>query len=147
MQRQTVYRHFPTDEDLYAACSQHFAALNPPPDVAAWRTVKDPRERLGVGLDELYAFYERAGYMWANVMRDEAFVPAAARQFAHFRAYLDEAAAALAAGWGVSGRRRKLLVAAARHAVDFTTWQSLGQLRRAEAIELASAMVVQAASP
>src|SRR3954470_17114477 len=36
VQRHTVYRHFPTDADLFAACSTHFAQVNPLPDPAGW---------------------------------------------------------------------------------------------------------------
>src|SRR3954447_26954993 len=49
VQRHTVYRHFPTEEDLFAACSTHFAQVNPLPDPAGWHS-------LGQALDELYAY-------------------------------------------------------------------------------------------
>ena len=42
VQRHTVYRHFPTEEDLFAACSAHFDELHPAPDIAAWRAEADP---------------------------------------------------------------------------------------------------------
>src|SRR6476659_2729549 len=32
VQRHTVYRHFPTDADLFAACSAHYVAAHPLPD-------------------------------------------------------------------------------------------------------------------
>jgi len=35
VQRQTVYRHFPTDDDLFDACSGHFAATHPLPIAAS----------------------------------------------------------------------------------------------------------------
>src|SRR5919106_215329 len=35
VQRATVYRHFPTEESLFEACSSHWRSLNPPPDPAA----------------------------------------------------------------------------------------------------------------
>ena len=53
----------------------------------------------------------------------------------------------LVAGWDVRGPRRAMLVAATRHAVDFSTWRSLardGGVRRAGVVELASAMVSRA---
>ena len=34
VQRHTVYRHFPTDADLFGACSAHYVAANPLPDQA-----------------------------------------------------------------------------------------------------------------
>ena len=42
VQRQTVYRHFATEEDLLVACSAHFAAMHPPPDPEAWQAIADP---------------------------------------------------------------------------------------------------------
>src|SRR5687767_2506204 len=67
VQRHTVYRHFPTEKELFAACSTHFEALNPAPDSSRWAQIEDPDERLETGLDELYRWYERTGAMWANV--------------------------------------------------------------------------------
>ena len=42
VQRHTVYRHFPTEDDLFAACSAHFDELHPWPDSEAWRREADP---------------------------------------------------------------------------------------------------------
>ena len=142
VQRQTVYRHFPTEDDLFAACSGHWAATHPLPDVEAWRAIADPRERLASALDELYAFYEVTEAMYTNLMRDETLVPAVGARLPRFRAYLDGVARVLAEGWD-----GPMLDAAARHAVDFLTWRSLardGGVPRAGVVELASAMVVRA---
>jgi len=148
VQRQTVYRHFADEQQLLAACSSHFAAHHPWPDSRRWRTIADPAERLRSGLDELYAWYETTGEMWAKVLRDETLVAAIAPALEPFRDYVDDAARVLAAGWGVRGKRRAMLVAAAQHAVDFQTWRSLavdGGVSRAGVIELTSAMVERAA--
>jgi AcrR family transcriptional regulator len=149
VQRQTVYRHFPTEDDLLAACSQLHYELDRWPDPAAWRAIADPAERLGVALDELYGYYERNEAMWTNVLRDETLVEAVASAVTVFHGFLDDAAAALVAGWGARGTRARVLRAATRHAVDFTTWRSLahdGGLSRDAVVELASAMVARAAS-
>jgi AcrR family transcriptional regulator len=149
VQRQTVYRHFPTEDDLFTACSGHFAETHPRPDVEAWRAIADPVERLETALDQLYAYYEGTEAMYTNILRDETLVPGVGARLLHFRAYLDGAARVLAAGWDVRGSRRTMVVAAARHAVDFHTWRSLardGGVRRAGVVELASAMVSRAAS-
>src|SRR5262245_13503681 len=71
VQRHTVYRHFPTEADLFLACSNHFNAENPQPDQELWRVIGDPRERLFRALDDVYAYYEHTGRMYANVLRDE----------------------------------------------------------------------------
>jgi AcrR family transcriptional regulator len=148
VQRQTVYRHFASEAELLTACSGHFAARHPWPDAERWRAIADPAERLRVALDELYAWYETTGAMWANVLRDETLVAAVGPSLEPFRAYLDEAARVLAAGWGARGGRRAILLAAARHAVDFHTWRSLardGGVSRSGVVELTSAMVNRAA--
>ena len=147
VQRQPLYRHFADEGELLGACSGHFAALHPSPDTARWRTIADPAERLRVGLDELYTWYEATGTMWARVLRDETLVAAVTTALIPFRAFLDDAAQTLAAGWGVRGRRRELLLAATRHAVDFHTWESLageGGVGRDGVVELTSAMVGRA---
>jgi AcrR family transcriptional regulator len=150
VQRQTVYRHFPTDDDLFAACSQHFYEDDRWPDPERWRAIADPAQRLTTALDELYAYYQRNESMWTNVLRDETLVASVASALTEFWAYLDDAADALAAGWGARGRRRRVLRAAARHAVDFHTWHSLtrdGEIDRAAVVELAAAMVSRAGGP
>jgi len=109
---------------------------------------RHPAERLRIALDELYAWYEVTGPMWTTVLRDETLVAAVGPALEPFRAFLDDAARALAAGWGVRGGGRAVLVAAARHAVDFQTWRSLagdGGVSRAGVVDLASAMVRRAA--
>ena len=45
VRRSTVYRHFPDEETLFAACSSHWAAANPPPDPGAWTAITDPATR------------------------------------------------------------------------------------------------------
>ena len=148
VQRQTVYRHFPTEEALIDACSGHYSALNPLPDPEKWPAIADPAQRLESALDALYAHYESTQAMYTNILRDETLVAPVAEKLAEFRGYLDDVAAILTAGWGVRGKRRAVLRAALRHAVDFHTWRSLasaGGVTRAEVIELASAMVRSAA--
>jgi AcrR family transcriptional regulator len=148
VQRHTVYRHFPTEAELYGACSAHWLAVNPLPDPAAWRGVGDPRERLARALDELYAYYERAESMLGNVLRDLELVPALRPTAVPFREFMAEAASALGAGWSCRGRRRRLLGAALRHVLDFQSWRSLtadGSIGRADAVELATELVDAAA--
>lgn len=149
VERRTLYRHFPTEADLFAACSRHYFAANPWPDLAAWREIGDPHERLRQALDELYAYYERTAPMLANVLRDAEFVALARDGVAPLHAYLDEAAEVLAVGRPARGRRRQLLVGALRHAVAFSTWHSLAAngIARPDAAMLVTALVEAAAAP
>ena len=98
VERRTLYRHFPTEADLFAACSSHYFAANPWPDLDGWRAIRDPRERLERALDELYAYYERTEPMLGNVLRDAELVDSARDAVAPLHAYLEEAAEVLLAG-------------------------------------------------
>jgi len=143
VERRTLYRHFPTEADLFAACSAHYFTANPFPDLSAWRAIRDPHERLEQALDELYAYYERTEPMLSNVLRDAELVDVARDAVAPLHAYLEEAADILTAGRRVRGRRRQLLGAALRHALAFSTWRSLSSngIGRADAATLATALV------
>jgi AcrR family transcriptional regulator len=150
VQRHTVYRHFPSEADLYGACSAHYFAANPLPDPEPWRTIDDPRKRLARALDELYAYYERTEAMFSNVLRDLDFVDALPATLVPLQHYLAQVVEILAAGRPTRGRRRRLLTAALRHTVDFHTWRSLtadNQITRSEARVLATALVDAAAPP
>jgi hypothetical protein len=59
---------------LIAACSSHYFAAHPWPDLGDWRAIRDPQQRLERALDELYAYYERTEPMFSNVLRDAALV-------------------------------------------------------------------------
>jgi AcrR family transcriptional regulator len=125
VQRSTVYRHFPDDEALFGACSQHWGERNPPPNIGGWAEIDDPEERLTTALGELYAYYRRAGGMIEKLLRDEAALPVVAELFAPFYQLLDQAAEVLMKGRGLRGGARARARAALGHAVAFTTWQEL----------------------
>jgi AcrR family transcriptional regulator len=149
VQRHTVYRHFPTDVDLYGACSAHYFTANPLPDPEPWRAIADPRQRLTRALDELYAYYEQSEAMLTNVFRDLDLVDALPSTIVPLEQYLTRAAEILATGLHARGRKRRLLAAALNHVLDFRTWRSLtgnAAITRTDAVHLATALV-DAASP
>jgi AcrR family transcriptional regulator len=143
VERRTLYRHFPNEADLFAACSTHYFTANPWPDLASWSAIRDPQQRLERALDELYAYYERTEPMLTNVLRDAGLVDSARDALAPLHAYLDEAAEILTVGRGVRGRRRQLLRGAVRHALAFSTWHSLSTngIGRSDAGKLLTALV------
>jgi AcrR family transcriptional regulator len=122
VRRSTLYRHFPDDAALFAACSSHWAAANPPPDPAPWAALEDRDERVATALRELYAYYRGTEAMWSNVLRDEPLVPVLSGPLGGFRAYLDAVRDVLA-----GGRRAGRFRAAIGHAVAFQTWRSLAR--------------------
>jgi AcrR family transcriptional regulator len=123
--RSTLYRHFPDEAALFSACSAHWAASNPPPDLGRWAAVDDPDERLRGALEELYAYYRRTHRMLENLLRDEATMPVIGQLFGAFRAYIGAAQETLVAGRGLRGRARTRVQAAIGHALAFPSWRSL----------------------
>jgi AcrR family transcriptional regulator len=148
VERRTLYRHFPTEVDLFAACSTHYFSANPWPDLGHWRSIRDPQQRLERALDELYAYYERTEPMLSNVLRDAEHIDFAREAVAPLHAYLDEAAEILAIGRHVRGRRRQLVMGALRHALAFSTWRSLSAngIGRSDGAKLGAALVDFAAA-
>jgi AcrR family transcriptional regulator len=146
VERRTLYRHFPTEADLFAACSTHYFTANPFPDPDNWRAIRDPQQRLERALNELYAYYERTEPMLSNALRDAELVDFARDAVAPLHAFVDEAADILTIGRRARGRRRQLLGGAVRHALAFSTWRSLSTngIMRAEAATLMSTLVERA---
>jgi AcrR family transcriptional regulator len=143
VQRATVYRHFPDEDALFAACSSHWMAHHPLPDPAAWATINDPHKRLPVALGELYDWYEHGEYMLEKTTRDLALVPALQPSMEAFRGWLDAATDAILRGRPERGASRRRVRAAIGHALAFETWRSLARhqrMSRSETIELMEAL-------
>jgi AcrR family transcriptional regulator len=147
VQRMTVYNHFPDEASLLGACSAHWRALHPAPDLAGWREVADPGARLRLGLGQLYAWYRETEPMTANVLRDAETV-AALRQIIEggLLRYLGLAQQVLVEPIEADGDRRERVEAAVRAAVDFHLWRALAPLGDAEAADLAAGLVELAAA-
>ena len=145
--RSTLYRHFPHEAAVFAACSAHWRAANPSPDIAAWAAIQDPDERLRAALTELYGFYRSTESMMENLFRDEALMPVVQDSFSRFHAYLAQARDVLLQGRRLRGNARRRVLAATGHALDFRTWRSLtreGDLADAEAVDLMCRLVAGA---
>jgi AcrR family transcriptional regulator len=147
VRRSTVYRHFPDEAALFAACTGHWMAANPLPDLDRWAAIDDPDERLSRALHELYRHYRATQGMMANVLRDEATSPLVARMLGGYRNYLAVARDTLMAGrTGRGGARRRAPIG---HALAFATWRSLAVEQGLEDPEAADLMcrLVAAAAP
>ena len=119
--RVTVYRHFPDEPALARACSGHYFAQHPAPDLARWRAIGDPAERLRTALRETYAHHRATEAMMTHVLADardhEVMAP--------YHALWRQAADVLVAPWRARGRRRTLLRAGIALALSFDTWRAL----------------------
>jgi AcrR family transcriptional regulator len=123
VQRLTVYRHFPDDEAMFAACSAAWAGRHPLPDIAGLPGAG--RQSCRAGLALLYGYYRENARMLASVTRDAAVMPVLAapraRAAAQLEAYLEGLLARLSPPLSRAAFARATLA----HAVRFETWQSL----------------------
>ena len=121
VQRHTVYAHFPSERELFAACSAHWAALHPLPEPAEWSDLADPESRLRAGLRSLYDWYERVEDDVAILDRDANVHAVTEELVARRREGIADLREDLTRGWP----RRKVVLAAIAHSLEFETWRSL----------------------
>ncbi len=146
VRRSTLYRHFPDEAALFAACSGHWMSRHPLPDLDAWADVSDPARRLRTALTEIYAYYADAEPMLANLIRDRDVMEAVRQQFASFLDYMEAARQTLMIDRQERGRNRQRARAALGHALAFTTWRSLVREQGCTAKEAVD-MLCQLAGP
>ncbi|HVL94552.1 MAG TPA: helix-turn-helix domain-containing protein [Solirubrobacteraceae bacterium] len=141
VQRHTVYRHFPSDEELLGACTTAWDARNPPPSPEPALALADPEERLRVLLRDLYAYYRRVEPDLRVFLRDAELIPALGRVFEEEAAGRRQLRDALARGWGARGARRRRLLGAIGLALEFDGWRSLARAQGLDDAEAAEVMV------
>jgi AcrR family transcriptional regulator len=145
VERHTVYAHFPDDRTLFRACSEHWAARHPMPDLGTLAEIDDPVRRLRRALGEMYAWYESVEADLALFLRDASVVPASADALGATTPNFASLADAVAQGWP----RRKSVRAAIGHALEFETWRSLVRrqgLSRTQAVDAMARLVSSVAS-
>ena len=141
--RLTVYRHFPDDAALFAACSAHWISRQQLPDPGAWSRIGDPAARLRVGLADLYRFFRAGSGMQPSIYRDHAALPEE-----HQQALRDQDALfrdVLTAPFGSADHEHRRLRAVIGHAISFWTWRSLcldHGLTDTEAVNVMTGMVL-----
>jgi len=149
VRRSTLYRHFPDERALFGACSAHWAAENPPPDISLWDAIEDPAARLDAALSDLYAYYRRTEGMLDKLLRDAQTVAIVHELMKGYRVFLDQAVVILMRGRGLRGNAAKRTRAAIGHALAFHTWQDLSRAQGLDdrhAAELMSRLVAAAAA-
>jgi AcrR family transcriptional regulator len=138
VQRQTYYRHFPEERELFAACSGLWQETHTPPDPEGLREIPDGPERVRAALTGLYAFYDDGEQMIANVARDAAVHETTAETARWRMEAMGHVRDILIEGLGPAGDSPRVQ-AALDLALDFTTWRNLVRrsgLLRDEAVEL-----------
>lgn len=125
VQRLTVYRHFPDEASMLQACSSHYVATHPLPDMANWAAIDDQFQRSAAALRALYAYYQQTHAMWHSVYRDLDQLDALQDAMRGFEDYLDMVCSELVQGWDQNAKVAASLQRTLRHALRFSTWQSL----------------------
>jgi len=121
VQRLTVYNHFPDLHALLPACTEHWLAEHPQPDLGPAFSHEEPGERLRAVLTATYGWYRETAPMQRRVYGERASVPELDAWIARSAdPALDALAAGLAAGF--DGPDARALV---RLALDFWTWERL----------------------
>lgn len=123
VQRLTVYRHFPNEKAIFAACSGHFMAQNPLPELSQFAAIAEPEARLRTALDALYAWFGRHQRMVSLVLRDAPSVPAMKQSMQAMEQYFGELNAMLMAPRRAA--RDKRIAAMIALATSFACWRQL----------------------
>src|SRR5947208_1258015 len=71
----TVYRHFPSHDQLVPACTSENALRITPPGPAILAKLTHPEQRLGCFIQEVFAFYERAAPWIPRASVDRSQLP------------------------------------------------------------------------
>lgn len=142
VQRLTVYKHFPSESELFRACSTRWGAEHPPPDPRPWSEIGDPHVRARTALAGVYAYFRDNEPMLENLLRDAETMPAL-RQVVEAGSlpYLAGVRDVIVAGWRIRGRRRERLASIVELALQFQTWRYLTRARRLTNDEAAALMV------
>ncbi|WP_395018386.1 TetR/AcrR family transcriptional regulator [Dongia sp.] len=140
VQRLTLYRHFPDEAAMFAACTAHWGARHPLPDAGLWDGIKDPAARAAAALAAHFDYYAGTRGMWAVVYRDVGLVKPIQPVLAEVEEHLDAVAASLAAAFRWKGAAARQLGVTLRHALAYSTWRSLeaGGLDTAAKVSLVS---------
>ena len=117
----TVYRHFPSLDQLVPACTSENALRTKPPGPSILVGLTRPQERIGQFVQELFAFYGRTAPWTPRAGIDRHEIPVLdtilSRREAALKALVEETLGPL--------RRRRHALEAALALTDFAVWRSL----------------------
>ena len=118
--RVTVYRHFPDEQSLLQACTQHYLGNNPPPDPSSWMSLAERKERLRTALTEIYGYHRRTERMMDRAFADSVSNETLAELFQPYFDFWNHVRDMLAAAW--DGAPVAPIIG---HSIDFRTWKTL----------------------
>lgn len=145
VQRLTVYRHFPDDAAIFAACTAYSVEHDPPPNPDLWSRIVNPRDRVTAALRDLYGYYAKNRQLLSNVYRDGE-LPVVAASLTQWHQVLERCVGILMEGHPATADPRRLK-AAIGHVLDFATWRSLTEtqgLDQATSIPMAAGFIESA---
>ena len=123
--RLTVYNHFAGLSELMDACSAHYMALHPLPELGDSGAPEGPGD-VRAALARLYGWYRETEPMFGKLFSDRYSVP---ELDLFMEQNIDRVQAELAdrlvAGFAAGGRRAERRNALIRLALDFWTWRRL----------------------
>lgn len=124
VERLTVYRHFPHEQSMIRACSAMYMERHPPPAPGPFEGV-EPLLAVRSTLAAVYSWYRSNAAMFSNVLADAERMESVREASSDLLGYADALASQLDRLFaGRSAQRRATL----RHALEFSTWQSLSRL-------------------
>lgn len=144
VERATVYRHFPDERSLIAACTMHYFAQHPLPDPEPWASISDPEVRLRNALTEIYVFHRRTERMISRTAPELPHHPIAQEVVAPMFAHWQRVHEILIAGWMTTTDDAHRIAVVLGHAIAFSTWQSLVRQQGADEAEAVEMMVTLA---
>jgi AcrR family transcriptional regulator len=137
VQRLTVYNHFPDLQALLPACTAHWLAVHPPPDLTSAFALEGAAERLRAVLTALYGWYRDTAPMQRRVFGERWTVPELDAWMAQSTdPVLAGLADSLASGFDPPDARALIALA-----LEFWTWQRLDR----EGLDDAAAAAVMTA--
>jgi AcrR family transcriptional regulator len=147
--RMTVYRHFPDEETLFAACSGAYAVEHPPPDIGAAFAEINPIERLRAVMATLFVYYRATEPMTAQLLRSAETHAPTRERMRPYRDLIEMVTVFLVPALVADPARQHVVAATVRHTLAFATWQSLaidGRLSDEEVTDLLVGLVEAAMS-
>lgn len=127
VQRLTVYRHFPDDASLFQACTSHWLAANPLPELPAQEKNNDSLVLIASTLVDVYRYYRKTERMWTVAYRDVDELKVMQAPMAGVDAYFDQIRDRLLATVKPIAANKKQLSMTLGHCLRFSTWQSFNK--------------------